>query len=251
MNNGPSILLVEDEENLHEALKLNLELEGYQVSSAWDGTEALRVLEQEHFELIILDIMMPVMDGYQLLEKLRKNKETELIPLIFVTAKVNFNDKIKGLELGADDYIVKPFEYRELELKIQNLLGSRERLIKSITTISKSDITIKSQGFLFVKQLEFFMNSKLKDANLQISDLSGLMGMSDSTLHRKVKRYLNITPNQFINEFRLNKAQAMLQLNYASIADVAEKTGFASNAYFSTSYKNHFGYSPKNEKQVF
>jgi DNA-binding response OmpR family regulator len=251
MQESKKILIVEDSGPIRESLSELLQLRGFNVLTAENGLKAIGVLNSFTPDLILSDIMMPVMDGYQLLEKLRSSKETELIPLIFVTAKVNFNDKIKGLELGADDYIVKPFEYRELELKIQNLLGSRERLIKSITTISKSDITIKSQGFLFVKQLEFFMNSKLKDANLQISDLSGLMGMSDSTLHRKVKKYLNITPNQFINEFRLNKAQAMLQLNYASIADVAEKTGFASNAYFSTSYKNHFGYSPKNEKQVF
>ncbi len=126
MNNGPSILLVEDEENLHEALKLNLELEGYQVSSARDGAEALRVLEQEHFELIILDIMLPEMDGITVAENIRiRNLE---IPILMLSARNSSADRVLGLKKGADDYLTKPFNLEELLLRVSKLIEKNQKL---------------------------------------------------------------------------------------------------------------------------
>jgi two-component system alkaline phosphatase synthesis response regulator PhoP len=126
MSNAPTILLVEDEENLHEALKLNLELEGYQVSSAWDGTEALRVLEQEHFELIILDIMLPEMDGITVAENIRiRNLE---IPILMLSARNSSADRVLGLKKGADDYLTKPFNLEELLLRVSKLIEKNQKL---------------------------------------------------------------------------------------------------------------------------
>lgn len=126
MSNAPTILLVEDEENLHEALKLNLELEGYQVSSAWDGTEALRVLEQEHFELIILDIMLPEMDGITVAENIRiRNLE---IPILMLSARNSSADRVLGLKKGADDYLTKPFNLEELLLRVAKLIEKNQKL---------------------------------------------------------------------------------------------------------------------------
>jgi len=127
MNNGPSILLVEDEENLHEALKLNLELEGYQVSSARDGAEALRVLEQEHFELIILDIMLPEMDGITVAENIRiRNLE---IPILMLSARNSSADRVLGLKKGADDYLTKPFNLEELLLRVSKLIENKNEVV--------------------------------------------------------------------------------------------------------------------------
>ncbi len=121
-----SILLVEDEENLHEALKLNLELEGYEVSSAFDGAEALKAVHSEYFDLIILDVMLPEMDGIHVTETIRvKNNET---PILILSAKNTSADRVLGLKKGADDYLTKPFNLEELILRVQKLIEKNKKL---------------------------------------------------------------------------------------------------------------------------
>jgi len=122
-----SILLVEDEENLQEALKLNLELEGYEVSSCFDGAQALRMVAQEHFELIILDVMLPEIDGITVCETIRLNN-TEL-PILILSAKNSSADRVLGLKKGADDYLTKPFNLEELLLRVDKLIKKSEQLL--------------------------------------------------------------------------------------------------------------------------
>lgn len=121
-----NILLVEDEEHLHEGLKLNLELEGYSVSSAWDGREALEKVENEYFDLIIMDIMLPELDGISVTENIRiKHNET---PILILSAKNNSADKVLGLRKGADDYITKPFNLEELLLRVEKLIEKNKKM---------------------------------------------------------------------------------------------------------------------------
>lgn len=125
-----SILLVEDEENLQEALKLNLELEGYEVSSSYDGAHALTAVQHEHFDLIILDVMLPEIDGINVCETIRLNN-TE-IPILILSAKNSSADRVLGLKKGADDYLTKPFNLEELLLRVQKLIKKSEQIaIKS------------------------------------------------------------------------------------------------------------------------
>ena|SRR5688572_15616862 len=125
--NKASILLVEDEENLHEALKLNLELEGYSVSSATDGSEALKAIEQEYFDLIILDVMLPEVDGITVMETIRvQNNE---VPILILSAKNTSADRVLGLKKGADDYLTKPFNLEELLLRVQKLIEKNKKLL--------------------------------------------------------------------------------------------------------------------------
>ncbi|CAN5764244.1 response regulator transcription factor [soil metagenome] len=119
------ILLVEDEENLLKTIRLNLELEGYSVISAIDGGSAVIVFESDDFDLVILDVMLPVLDGFGVCEAIRKN-DTE-VPVLFLTAKATGEDKIKGLRIGGDDYITKPFNLEEFLLRVQNLLRRSKR----------------------------------------------------------------------------------------------------------------------------
>lgn len=121
-----TILLVEDEENLHEALKLNLELENYAVTSAYDGVQALEAIKNEYFDLVVLDIMLPEMDGIAVAETIRLSN-TEL-PILMLSAKNTSNDKVLGLKKGADDYLTKPFNLEELLLRIQKLINKNQRL---------------------------------------------------------------------------------------------------------------------------
>jgi len=121
-----SILLVEDEENLHEALKLNLELEDYEVSSAFDGVEALKAVEQEHFDLMILDVMLPELDGINVVERIRLQNND--IPILILSAKNSSADRVLGLKKGADDYLTKPFNLEELLLRVSKLLEKSQLL---------------------------------------------------------------------------------------------------------------------------
>lgn len=125
-NDKISILLVEDEENLQEALKLNLELEGYEVTSAYDGVEALKAVEQEHFDLMILDVMLPELDGISVCERIRlQNNE---IPILILSAKNSSADRVLGLKKGADDYLTKPFNLEELLLRVEKLVNKSKSL---------------------------------------------------------------------------------------------------------------------------
>jgi two-component system alkaline phosphatase synthesis response regulator PhoP len=126
-----SVLLVEDEENLHEALKLNLELEGYNVTSAYDGVAALNAITNEYFDLIILDVMLPEMDGINVLETVRiSNNE---VPILILSAKNSSGDRILGLKKGADDYLTKPFNLEELLLRVRKLIDKNKKLLDKST----------------------------------------------------------------------------------------------------------------------
>ncbi len=124
--NKASILLVEDEENLHEALKLNLELEGYEVSSAYDGTAALKCLQNEYFDLIIMDIMLPGIDGITVTENIRVQQNE--VPILILSAKNTGTDRVLGLKKGADDYLTKPFNLEELLLRVEKLIEKNKKI---------------------------------------------------------------------------------------------------------------------------
>ncbi|MDP9230292.1 MAG: response regulator transcription factor [Bacteroidota bacterium] len=143
-----SILLVEDEENLHEALKLNLELEGYEVTSAFDGAAALRATQNEYFDLIILDVMLPEMDGINVTETIRLHNNE--VPILILSAKNTSADRVLGLKKGADDYLAKPFNLEELLLRVQKLINKNKRLQDKTTigdtyTFGNNSIDFKAQ----------------------------------------------------------------------------------------------------------
>jgi two-component system alkaline phosphatase synthesis response regulator PhoP len=126
MSNKPSILLVEDEENLHEALKLNLELEQYEITSAYTGSEALQKIQSEYFDLIILDVMLPDVDGISVTETVRV--QNNQVPILILSAKDTSSDRVLGLKKGADDYLTKPFNLEELLLRVQKLIDKNKKM---------------------------------------------------------------------------------------------------------------------------
>ncbi len=130
-NSKANILLVEDEENLHEALKLNLEMEGYEVSSAFNGTEALKKVANEYFDLIVLDIMLPEVDGIAVTESIRVNNNE--VPILILSAKNSSTDRVLGLKKGADDYLTKPFNLEELLLRVEKLIEKNKKMLEKET----------------------------------------------------------------------------------------------------------------------
>ncbi len=151
MSNKKNILLVEDEENLQEALKLNLELEGFEVTSAYDGAEALNAVQKEHFDLLILDVMLPELDGISVCETIRLQYPD--LPILILSAKNTSADRVLGLKKGADDYLTKPFNLEELLLRVNKLLAKSERIISrqsvpDIYVFGKNKIDFKAlQGY--------------------------------------------------------------------------------------------------------
>jgi two-component system alkaline phosphatase synthesis response regulator PhoP len=143
-----SILLVEDEENLHEALRLNLELEGYEVTSAYDGIAALKAVQDEYFDLIIMDIMIPEVDGFAVTQNIRLSNNE--VPILILSARNNSEDRIKGLKRGADDYLTKPFNLEELVLRVQKLISKNQRIqdkssVGDIYTFGGHTVNFKAQ----------------------------------------------------------------------------------------------------------
>lgn len=162
-----SVLLVEDEENLHDALKLNLELEGYEITSAYDGPQALQKIEQEYFDLIIMDVMLPGIDGITVTENIRlQNNE---VPILILSAKNTSADRVSGLKKGADDYLTKPFNLEELLLRVQKLIDKNKKLqdkdfVGDTYNFGKNTIDFKAQE-VFTRKGERVQISK-KEAML-------------------------------------------------------------------------------------
>ena len=146
-----SVLLVEDEENLHDALKLNLELEGYEITSAYDGHEALKKIEEEYFDLIIMDVMLPGIDGISVTENIRlQNNE---VPILILSAKNTSADRVAGLKKGADDYLTKPFNLEELLLRVHKLIEKNKKMLEKDSvgdtyTFGKNTVDFRAQEVL-------------------------------------------------------------------------------------------------------
>lgn len=150
----PSILLVEDEENLHEALKMNLELEGYEVTSAFDGSGAMQAFQNEYFDLIILDVMIPQMDGLNVTQNIRLTNTD--VPILILSAKNTSADRVQGLKKGADDYLTKPFNLEELLLRVQKLINKNKKLQEKSTigdtyTFGGHVVNFKAQEAVTIK----------------------------------------------------------------------------------------------------
>lgn len=241
-----NILVVEDESAIRESLVEMLTINEFNASGAEHGLAGWQVITNNAPDLVISDVMMPKMDGFELLKKVRENKGTETLPVIMLTAKVELESKLHGLELGADDYITKPFEFRELKLKIGNLLQRREKMMSSAHP-GGNGMVLDSQEDLFLRKLNLLLNEQLEDAKLLTGSIADQLNMSLSTFNRRLQKVTEKSPNQYVKEYRLKKAQQMIRLKYGNISEIANKTGFGSPAYFSSSYKEFFGKNPTDE----
>jgi DNA-binding response OmpR family regulator len=237
------ILIVEDNHEIRDSLRDILELNDYQAEVASDGVEALQTLEESKFDLIISDIMMPNMDGFEMVEAINERKEFDHIPIIYLTAKVQANDRLMGLKLGANDYITKPFEMNELLLKVKNLL----RLRSKITETAYSDpprVNVQSKKDIFLRNLNLAIEDDIKNVNFLMDDLANKLGISASSLQKKLKSIAGKSVSQYIREYRLKRANQLIISDYGSLSEIAKSTGFRSLSYFSKTYKNFYGVPP-------
>lgn len=251
--NKNTLLIVEDNASLQNYLKLILE-EKYQIVTANNGVEALEVLEKNKVNLIISDIMMPIMDGYALLKELKENNQYRSIPVIMLTAKADKEDKLNALRIGVDDYLLKPFDEDELLARISNLIEnnvSRQTEWQKVSLEGTSK-EAESEAVIFTKENSEWLAKLEKTVFEQVGlphftteTLAQEMAISRRQLNRKIKEYTGLTPNKYIVEIRLQKARNLFEQSPdLTVKEVSYEVGFSKTEYFSKLFKARFGKNP-------
>src|SRR5688500_10884026 len=189
---------------------------------------------------------MPGINGYQVCASLKNDERTSHIPIILLTARVDVESRIEGLETGADDYLMKPFVAKELTARIRNLIESRRKLSERfrLLVLKPGEIAVNSVDEQFLKRMMRILEGHIGNDKFTTEELSVEMGMSRSHLHRKLKALVGQGPNQFIRSFRLNRAYDMLRHNSGTAAEIAYAVGFGSPSYFTKCFHEKFGYTP-------
>lgn len=250
----PHLLLVEDNAELADFIVDSLPA-FYRISRAVNGVEGFEQALAELPDLIISDVMMPVMDGYTLCQKLKEEEQTNHIPVIMLTAKVTFENRLEGLTRGADDYLTKPFHVQELTLRVHNLLERqrrfRERMRQELARpmAAKSDqpneapVTEPVLLDSFLEKLYAIVEEKLDDSSLSVEQLAEQLNLSRSSLHRKVKALTGLATGDIIRIYRLKRATQFLQQGYNS-SETAYCVGFDSPQYFAKCFREQYQMTP-------
>ncbi|MEL6134845.1 MAG: DNA-binding response regulator, partial [Bacteroidota bacterium] len=245
--NLPTVLVVEDNADMREYIRACLNT-SYQVVLTEDGNAGVEMAIDCIPDLIVSDVMMPEQDGFSLCKTLKIDARTSHIPIILLTAKGEQEAKIKGLEVGADAYMTKPFAPKELQLRLKNLTELQQRLRdqyaekgKEMTSNDDPRVAIKDKLLL---QVYDFVIDNLDDTDLDMPRLCRAIGMSRSQIFRKVKALTGQPPSSFIRSVRLQKAKQLLQSKDLTISEIAYDVGFTSLNYFSAAFHDEFGVRP-------
>lgn len=247
---GFELMIVEDNKELLKFL-VDYFSGSYKVSYARDGQAALEKLQKCIPDIIISDVIMPELDGITLCEKVKSNLNTSHIPVILLTAKSTTDHKLKGLDVGADAYLPKPFNLKELELMVKNFLDSKNNLKKHFLkfgSLNSYDKPINNKDQDFINKLTGIVHQFLDDPELNISTFTREAGISRSLLHLKLKKLVNLNASGFIKAIRLQKAAELLKEGFA-VYEVAYKVGFKNPTYFSRSFKEKYNLTPIEYKE--
>lgn len=239
-----TILIIDDNADIREYVRSLLH-NTYTVLEAIDGRDGLRKAMKYVPDVIICDVMMPVMDGIECCEHLKNELQTSHIPVILLTACSLDEQRIKGFESGADSYIAKPFNSKVLEVRVHNLIENRKRMKQFFgdnTTLAKESISDIDKSF--IERFKKLIEDNLSNSELNVEELGRSMGMSRVQLYRKVKSLTNYAPNELLRIARLKKATSLLSSSDMTIAEITYEVGFTSPSYFTKCYKDHFGESP-------
>lgn len=243
----PLALIVEDNEDLRAYIRSCLE-DQWTVQEAIDGTEGLEKAIKLIPEVIITDVMMPKMDGHGLTKALRENIQTSHIPIIMLTAKAYVEDRIEGFEHGADDYLTKPFDARELVVRTQNLVKQRQRLREKyaagLPDFLQKEEKVNNPEEKFLQRLVDVVQHHMEDEEFGVEELAKQVHLSRYQLHRKVKALTGKSISVFIRSIRLAHARQLLEAKSGNVSEIAFQLGFNSVAYFSKCFADEFGFPP-------
>lgn len=243
-----TILIAEDDSDIRSFLQGEFKDE-YNVYACDNGKSALETILRKAPDLLISDVMMPQMDGFTLCRKIRKNINVNSLPIILLTAKTLDEDRIDGLESGADAYIPKPFNIDVLHTTVDSLIAARERLKlvysdKQVEKENIADVNLKTPDEKLMDRVNRVINANLNNPELTVEMVAQEVGISRVHLHRKLKELTNQTSRDYIRNIRLHKAADMLSQKKYSIAELSDSVGFSSPASFATAFKELFGETP-------
>lgn len=249
------ILIVDDSADIRNYLSGLLEKE-YQISAASNGFEGIKTAIEINPDLIISDIMMPSMDGMEFCQKIKSDWQTSDIPIILLTAKASFENKLEGLEIGADDYLTKPFESRELFVRIKNLIEQRIRIREKLITEQQNASEYENLNIAdkeFIEKVSQLVKLNLDKTNFNTDHLAKELFLSRSQLHRKMISITGQAPGEFIRIIKLKHAANLLLEKKLSVTQIAYEIGFSSPAQFTRAFSKQFGCTPtdylSNKKQ--
>ena len=240
------ILVVEDNPDMLAFIRKQLTTE-YSVLTAMNGIEALAVLDNHYVNLVVSDVMMPQMDGFELCKTIKSDLSYSHIPVVLLTAKTNIQSKIEGLELGADAYIEKPFSVEYLLANISSLIHNREKLRQTFAKspfVAANTMALTKADEDFIKKLNEVIQMNYSNPEFSMDDMADSLNMSRSNFYRKIKALAGMPPNDYLKTIRLNKAAELLKSG-VRITEVCEKIGFSSSSYHAKCFKIQFGVLPK------
>ena len=247
-----NILIVEDNEELLSYLQSML-LSDYNVLTAKDGFEAIDLVSKEMIDIIMTDVMMPRMNGFELCRWIKENSEYCHLPVIILTAKSSKADQLEGIGMGADAYLTKPFDPEYLQAIIHNILENRNKIqallqrgdkLPSLSESNEIQVHINDMDAKFIEKLNKIMAENITNSELNINSICREIGFSRTNFFKKVNALTGMTPNDYISNHRLNKAIKMLQQGENSMTIISESIGFSSSSAFSRKFKSKFGNSP-------
>lgn len=246
------VLIVEDDDDIKDYL-LDVLKSDYQLITAENGAEGLELTIKELPDCIITDVMMPVMNGTEMCNKIKNNEQTNHIPVIMLTAKTSIEHRIEGIQAGADSYLPKPFNIDHLKVRINKLIELRRVIKEKYEDKEKSKESgnnIKSFDEKFLEKLETIVKKQLADTDLSVETISAEIGISRSQLQRKLKQLTNQNPSEYIKTTRLKYAAALLASKKLTISEVTYAAGFSSLSHFSNSFKEYYGMSPTKYMEI-
>lgn len=242
-----TVLVVEDSADMSTFLSRQLSRD-YEVLTATNGIEALETLNANFVNLVVSDVMMPIMDGFELCKRIKADLNYSHIPVILLTAKTSMQSKIQGLELGADAYIEKPFSFEYLLATIGNQISNREKLRQSFAKspfVAVNTMALTKVDEEFVKKLNDIILANLSNSEFSTDDMAESLNMSRSNFYRKVKGVLDLTPNEYLRLERLKRAAQLLKEGKCRVNEVCYAVGFNSPSYFAKCFLKQFGILPK------
>ncbi len=254
LNNGrPLLLIVEDNADIRRYVYKHMSTE-YDVIEAENGLEGFQKTEESLPDLVISDVMMPFSDGYDLCRKIKQHPDLDFIPVILLTAKAEKSMKIEGLELGADDYITKPFEIDELKARVRNLIRSRQKLKERLAeskVISKDPDLMGWVDTPFANRVRNVIEQHISDEDFSVVQLAKEVGVGRTTLYSRIVEFIGKTPSEMIKLTRLYQAAQLLKEDAGNISEIAYATGFKSISHFSKTFKAEFEVSPTEYKRLY
>lgn len=246
-DNRPTVLVAEDNPDMLAFVVRQLSKD-YTVLTATNGAEALRVLDGNYVNLMISDVVMPVMDGFELCKTIKSDLNYSHIPIILLTAKTNIQSKIEGMELGADAYIEKPFSVEYLQACASNLIQNREKLRQAFAEspfIAANTMALTKADEEFIKKLNEVIRVNYANPEFSMDDMADNLNMSRSNFYRKIKGVLDLSPNEFLRLERLKKAAQLLKEGENRVNEICYMVGFNSPSYFAKCFQKQFGVLPK------